>query len=353
MAASDANIMIANDELSPSQLRNLEKELECKVIDRTLLILDIFAQRAQTREAMLQVEIAHWQYMLPRLIGMRASLGRQVGGVGTKNKGVGETKLELDRRKIEKRISQLNDELEQLTHQRQNQRKLRRKKGLPVVSLVGYTNAGKSTLMNALVEFSGAPEEKKVLEKDMPFATLETAVRRIQLPDNKAFLLTDTVGFIHKLPHHLIKAFRSTLEEIKEADLLIHVVDYSTPEHVHHIEITEKTLKEIGVENIPTLYAYNKADLSDTAIPKVQPSALYMSAKEAVGISDLLTLMSRHIFQDYVTCRMIVPYNRADLVSYFQENAHILDTSYQETGTHLFLECSKQDQNRYRLFLEE
>src|SRR5690606_5364432 len=265
---ADANLVIFNDELSPSQIRNLEADLECKVIDRTVLILDIFAQRAKTREAQLQVEIAHMKYMLPRLVGMRESLGRQSGGVGTKNRGAGETRLELDRRRIEEKITVLSKELEELVAHRQTQRKQRKKKELPVVSLVGYTNAGKSTIMNALMERYNPAQEKLVFEKDMLFATLETSVRNIPLPDNKAFLLTDTVGFVSKLPHHLVKAFRSTLEEVAEADLLIHVVDFSNPEYERLIKITNETLKDIGITDLPVIYAYNKSDLTDYPVPK-------------------------------------------------------------------------------------
>lgn len=257
---ADANLVIFNDELSPSQIRNLERELDIKVIDRTMLILDIFSERARTREAQLQVEIAGLKYLLPRLVGLRASLSQQSGGVGTKNRGTGEKQLELDRRKIEARVNLLQKQLDKLVLRRQTQRHLRKKRNIPVVALVGYTNAGKSTLMNAMIEQYHPQTDKQVLEKDQLFATLETAVRRIRLPDNKTFLLTDTVGFVSKLPHHLIKAFRSTLEELSEADLLIHVVDVSHPEHPKQMETTLKTLQSIGVENIPTITAYNKAD---------------------------------------------------------------------------------------------
>ena len=263
-----ANLVVFNDELSPSQIRNLEKELECKVIDRTILILDIFDRRAKTKEAQLQVEVAKLQYMLPRLNGLRESLGRQSGGVGTSNRGSGEKQIELDRRRIEERVSVLNKELEELVEHRQTQRKQRKKKGLPVVALVGYTNAGKSTVMNAFVErFHPTFEEKQVFEKDMLFATLETSVRHIPLPDRKEFLLTDTVGFVSKLPHHLVKAFRSTLEEVSEADLLIHVIDLSNANYPQMMEITNQTLKGIGIGEIPTILAYNKADLTDQSIP--------------------------------------------------------------------------------------
>ncbi|SFI07601.1 MULTISPECIES: GTPase HflX [unclassified Bacillus (in: firmicutes)] len=348
---ADANLVIFNDELSPSQIRNLEADLDCKVIDRTILILDIFAQRAKTKEAQLQVEVAHLQYMMPRLIGLRESLGRQSGGVGTKNKGVGEKKLELDRRKIEEQIAVLNKELEALVAQRQTQRKQRKKNEVPVVALVGYTNAGKSTTMNAMLEMFNGSAEKQVFEKDMLFATLETAVRNIQLPDNKSFLLTDTVGFVSKLPHHLVKAFRSTLEEVAEADLLIHVVDYANPNYEHLIEITNQTLKQIGVENIATIYAYNKADVIDIEIPKVQDNRVYLSAKQKVGIDELVQMIRTQIYKDYTKCEMLIPYDQGQLISYFNEHAHVLSTDYENEGTKITLECKMSDLEKYKRYV--
>ncbi|MEK5248131.1 GTPase HflX [Bacillus sp. FSL R9-9530] len=347
---ADANMVIFNDELSPSQIRNLEEDLDCKVIDRTILILDIFAQRAKTKEAQLQVEVAHLQYMMPRLIGLRESLGRQSGGVGTKNKGVGEKKLELDRRKIEEQIAALNKELEALVAQRQTQRKQRKKNEMPVVSLVGYTNAGKSTIMNTMLEIFNGTVEKQVFEKDMLFATLETSVRNIDLPDNKSFLLTDTVGFVSKLPHHLVKAFRSTLEEVAEADLLIHVVDYSNPNYEQLIDITNETLKKIGVENIPTIYAYNKSDLVDVEIPKVQEDRVYLSAKKHVGIKELVEVVRSHIYKEYTKCEMLIPYDQGQVVSYFNNHAHVLSTSYENEGTKMVLECKTSDYEKYKRF---
>ncbi|MFP3378872.1 GTPase HflX [Bacillus sp. SIMBA_069] len=346
----DANMVIFNDELSPSQIRNLEADLDCKVIDRTILILDIFAQRAKTKEAQLQVEVAHLQYMMPRLIGLRESLGRQSGGVGTKNKGVGEKKLELDRRKIEEQISVLNKDLEALVAQRQTQRKQRKKNEVPVVALVGYTNAGKSTTMNAMLEIYNGTEEKQVFEKDMLFATLETSVRNIDLPDNKSFLLTDTVGFVSKLPHHLVKAFRSTLEEVAEADLLIHVVDYANPNYEQLIDITNETLKKIGVENIPTIYAYNKSDMVDVEIPKVQEDRVYLSAKKHVGMEELVEMIRSHIYKEYTKCEMLIPYAQGQVVSYFNNNAHVLSTSYENEGTKLEVECKTSDYEKYKRF---
>ncbi|AJG60245.1 GTPase HflX [Bacillus cereus] len=346
----NANMVIFNDELSPSQIRNLEADLDCKVIDRTILILDIFAQRAKTKEAQLQVEVAHLQYMMPRLIGLRESLGRQSGGVGTKNKGVGEKKLELDRRKIEEQISVLNKDLEALVAQRQTQRKQRKKNEVPVVALVGYTNAGKSTTMNAMLEIYNGTEEKQVFEKDMLFATLETSVRNIDLPDNKSFLLTDTVGFVSKLPHHLVKAFRSTLEEVAEADLLIHVVDYANPNYEQLIDITNETLKKIGVENIPTIYAYNKSDMVDVEIPKVQEDRVYLSAKKHVGIEELAEMIRSHIYKEYTKCEMLIPYDQGQVVSYFNNHAHVLSTSYENEGTKLEVECKTSDYEKYKRF---
>ncbi|PEK54013.1 GTPase HflX [Bacillus toyonensis] len=346
----EANMVIFNDELSPSQIRNLEEDLDCKVIDRTILILDIFAQRAKTKEAQLQVEVAHLQYMMPRLIGLRESLGRQSGGVGTKNKGVGEKKLELDRRKIEEQISVLNKDLEALVAQRQTQRKQRKKNEVPVVALVGYTNAGKSTTMNAMLEIYNGTEEKQVFEKDMLFATLETSVRNIDLPDNKSFLLTDTVGFVSKLPHHLVKAFRSTLEEVAEADLLIHVVDYANPNYEQLIDITNETLKKIGVENIPTIYAYNKSDMIDVGIPKVQEDRVYLSAKKHVGIEELVEMIRSYIYKEYTKCEMLIPYDQGQVVSYFNNHAHVLSTSYENEGTKIELECKTSDYEKYKRF---
>ncbi|MED2800049.1 GTPase HflX [Bacillus thuringiensis] len=346
----DANMVIFNDELSPSQIRNLEEDLDCKVIDRTILILDIFAQRAKTKEAQLQVEVAHLQYMMPRLIGLRESLGRQSGGVGTKNKGVGEKKLELDRRKIEEQISVLNKDLEALVAQRQTQRKQRKKNEIPVVALVGYTNAGKSTTMNAMLEIYNGTEEKQVFEKDMLFATLETSVRNIDLPDNKSFLLTDTVGFVSKLPYHLVKAFRSTLEEVAEADLLIHVVDYANSNYEQLIDITNETLKKIGVENIPTIYAYNKSDMVDVEIPKVQEDRVYLSAKKHVGIEELVEMIRSHIYKEYTKCEMLIPYDQGQVVSYFNNHAHVLSTSYENEGTKLEIECKTSDYEKYKHF---
>jgi len=348
--AHQVETIIFNDELSPSQIRNLEAELDRKVIDRTILILDIFSERAQTREAQLQVEVARLQYMLPRLVGLRASLSRQggAGGAGLRNRGAGETKLELDRRRIEERISMLQHELERLVATRQTQRLKRKKNEVPVVCLVGYTNTGKSSLMNALLRYTDPDTTKEVFVKNMLFATLETSVRNIELPDNKSFLLTDTVGFVSQLPHHLIKAFRSTLEEVTEADLLVHVVDYSNEDYDKLIEVTNQTLEDIGTTGIDMIYAYNKCDLTDTPYPAVNGNSIYMSVRDGAGLEELIQSIRAQLFSHYVKCSVLIPYDQGGIVSYFNEHGQIFSTEYEENGTRLEMECSQIDFDRYK-----
>ncbi|MDN6515899.1 MAG: GTPase HflX, partial [Lacticaseibacillus paracasei] len=251
----NATTIIINDELSPSQLRNLEKQTKLHVIDRTQLILDIFADRARSKAAKTQVEIAQLQYALPRLHPSANRLDQQVGGgAGFATRGSGETQLELDRRVLNKRISHLRRELKDASVGDQVRRARREGNDIPVVALVGYTNAGKSTTMNGLLNlFADRPEDKQVFEKDMLFATLDTSVRQLTLPDNRKFLLSDTVGFVSKLPHNLIDSFKATLAEAANADLLIQVVDYSDENYPEMMAITEKTLKEVGIENIPMI----------------------------------------------------------------------------------------------------
>lgn len=348
----DADIIVFDNSLTPTQLRNLQQILKKPILDRTSLILDIFSERARTREAKLQVETAKLQYLLPRLVGMHEALSRQGGGSGLANKGAGEKKLELDRRKIEHRLAELRRELEEVAEERETQRKKRLASSLPLVALVGYTNAGKSTLLNRMIDKYAGDESKKVLEKDMLFATLETTVRKIELPDRRKFLLSDTVGFIHKLPPSLIKAFRSTLEEIKNADLLLHVIDYADKNYKKQIAVTEKTLEELGCASIPVIYVYNKSDLCMDYYPKVQGgSRIYMAAGSGEGMNELLALISQKLFRDYKEAEFLIPYDKGQIMSYLMENALLKDMEYTEKGIYLKAACSKEDHARYEEYL--
>jgi GTP-binding protein HflX len=351
LAENNGNVLIFNNELSPSQLHNLETELGCRILDRTTLILEIFSERAKTREAKLQVEVARLQYLLPRLVGTGENLGRQSGGVGTKNRGSGEKKLELDKRKIETKISELNHELEALSKERETQRKKRKKTDISSIALVGYTNSGKSTLMNAMVETYKKPESKKVLEKDMLFATLETSVRSIYLPNHKMFFLSDTVGFVSDLPHELVKAFRTTLEEVIEADLLLHVVDYSNPNYKKQIQVTTDTLNQIGASHIPVIYVYNKSELTDVSIPTAQEDRIYLSAKNRTGISELVELIEKQIYKLYIECNILIPYSEGSIVSYLNEHAIVQEVEHKEEGTFLTLQCKESDFHKFKQYI--
>ncbi len=347
----EAELVIFNNELSPSQLKNLVKVLKCSVKDRTALILEIFARRARTREAKLQIEMARMQYMLPRLVGLYESLAQQTGGVGSKTRGSGEKELELDRRKLERKIYELNKELETISYERQIQRKKRSKSRLPTVALVGYTNSGKSTLMNALLEVSQKPESKKVLEKDILFATLDTSVRKITVPGYKDFLLSDTVGFISNLPHFLVKAFRSTLEEVKMADLLLHIIDVSASDYEEQMRVTENTLQEIGAGNIPVINVFNKIDLTSDYKAKMINNRVFISAGKKIGLNLLLERINQELLKNYIECHMFIPYNQGNLLSYLNDSAHIKSVRYENEGTLLNLECLESDYRRFHKFV--
>lgn len=351
-AQVEAEEVVFDNALSPTQIRNLVNELELPVSDRNNLILDIFALRARTGEAKLQVEAARLQYMLPRLVGMRENLSRQGGTGGSlSNKGAGETKLELDRRKIEHRLSELEKELDSMTKNRETMRKRRMQSGISQVALVGYTNAGKSTILNRLVERYGERREKTVTEKDMLFATLDTAVRSISSGDNRPFLLADTVGFIHKLPHGLVKAFRSTLEEVKYADLLVQVVDFSDEHYKQQMEVTEKTLKELGAGDIPRIVVYNKADKCGMEeIPQKREGRIYMAAGQGCGLDELTEMIQDALYADRVETDFLLPFNRGDLVSFLMEKATVLKQEYTEEGVYLKVSCQRQDAERYSLY---
>lgn len=374
MAADyDVNVIIFDNSLSPMQMRNLQERLEKPILDRSALILDIFARRARSREAKLQVEVARLQYMLPRLVGLHAALSRQGGASGSmSSRGAGETKLELDRRVLEKRLSELRQELKEVGNERETQRKRRVKSGLPRVALVGYTNAGKSTLLNAMLDLYGADEgegqEKHVMEKDMLFATLDTTVRKIAPPEHHAFLLSDTVGFIHKLPHNLVEAFQSTLEEAKEADLLIQVVDYSDEHYKEQIAVTDQTLKKLGADGIPMLYIYNKSDLVPPEavpglsgaepeklweyLPVVKDESVYLSAKKRLGMEELIGLIEEKLSGGYRECTLLIPYTDGRAVSYLNENAVVYETEYTEGGVRMRVNCKKEDYGYYIKYVE-
>ena len=300
--ATDADVVIFNDELTPSQISTLQDMLDILVFDRTYVILEIFKRRAKTKEAKLQVDIASLRYMLPRLSGLRSGFSRQRGAGGMAHgKGKGETQLEIDRRNISSRISLLKKELNDLTLNRQTQRKRRKDNNLKTVCLVGYTNSGKSTTLNTLLEYS-KNIKKEVFEKDMLFATLETSTRNIKLENNKEFLVTDTVGFVSKLPHELVEAFKSTLEEINEADLILHVIDCSNENYEQQIKVTNEVLESIGVKNIPIVYVFNKIDKLENYfyIPPQYEPCIRISSKQNINIDNLLIEIQNQLFKNEI-----------------------------------------------------
>lgn len=288
----EPDLVVFDNELSPVQLRNIEQSLKIRVIDRTMLILDIFGQRARSKEGMLQVELARLQYQLPRLTGLGKELSRIGGGIGAR--GAGEQKLELDRRHIRKRIQDIKNQMEKAQKTRELHRKQRQRVGLKVVSLVGYTNAGKSSVFNALCEIAHPSGVKQVAAEDMLFQTLDTTTRKINISQDNHILLSDTVGFIKNLPHHLVAAFKSTLEEAVEADLLIHVVDVSDPEYMEKMLVVQEVLQDLGAEADSILTVFNKCDLLDY-VPSDNKD-LYLSARTKTGLDDLLNKIDSHLF---------------------------------------------------------
>ena len=326
---------IFNDDLSPTQIRNIEVGTDAKVLDRSALILDIFASRAKTAAAKTQVELAQLQYLLPRLTRYWTHLSRQIGGIGTK--GPGETQIETDRRIIGQRISILKNKLEKLDRQRTTQRKGR--EGMAGISLVGYTNAGKSTLMNALTKTN-------VLAEDRLFATLDSTVRRHQL-QNHNVLLSDTVGFIRKLPHNLIESFKSTLDEVREADILLHVVDGSSKMAHEYIEVVESTLKELNATNIKTLLVLNKVDEMD--IEQVAqfkdefPKAAFISAERGIGLSELEAKIEELIEEEYFRTTLQIPITKYKAVAFVHEHAHVERETYLENDVSMTFTISQKD----------
>lgn len=418
--AEEADLVIFNNSLSPAQIANLTKLLDVEVLDRTALILQIFAQHASTKEARIQVEYARLQYTLPRLVGLRRNLSRQGGGSGSlSNRGSGEMQIELDRRHIERRMSVLRRELAKISTIRETQRRKRTRERLPLVSMVGYTNAGKSTLMNALIdscerdlrsdrdrkpdpdmrpdalwskralESNGSVSEedlarensRHVYVKDMVFATLDTAVRRIAPEGMQPFLLSDTVGFINDLPTFLVEAFQSTLEEVVKADLILEVVDASDPEHGMQMEVTQRTLQELGAGGIPRIRVMNKADLTDRDIQestvfaegknterekaekkadgrntegkKAGESRIYLSAKHGDGIDALIHLIEEKLNGETIEETLLIPYTELAISEPLRRIVVILSEEYTQEGLKLKVRMDLETLRRYREYLTD
>lgn len=317
-----AELLIFDCELTASQIRNIEEVTDIRVIDRTMLILDIFAGRAVSREGKLQVELAQLRYRLPRLMGIGASLSRLGGGIGTR--GPGETQLETDRRHIRRRIDKLSDELKELEERRGYTRQRRKKDSVQVGAIVGYTNAGKSTLLNLL---TGAG----VLAEDKLFATLDPTSRAIELPDGRNLLLVDTVGLIRRLPHHLVEAFKSTLEEAACADIIIHVCDASDPEAAEKADVTLKTLADLGAAEIPVVTVLNKCDKIEENIPE-NDTTVKISALKNQGIDKLLEAIARNLPETAKRMKLLLPYDKGGLAAVIRENGKIFSEEYTENG---------------------
>lgn len=327
----EANLVIFDEELTGVQIRNLERELGTRVIDRTQLILDIFAKRASSKEGKLQVELAQLKYLMPRLIGFGTEMSRTGGGIGTR--GPGEKKLEIDRRRIRERVRELEKEVEEIKKHRDLIR-INRSQNIFQVCLVGYTNAGKSTLLNVL-------SDSQVYAEDKLFATLDPTVRKVTLKSGQDIVISDTVGFINKLPHDLVVAFKSTLEEVTYADLLIHVVDGSNPNYGDQIEVVNKVLSDLGADNKPTILAVNKIDrnmpVSSTYSPELRtsPDLVFISAKNKINLDMLLERIEYYVNLNKKVYELIIPYSEGSLLAYLHENGKVLEEEYRETGVYI------------------
>jgi GTP-binding protein HflX len=333
--ATGADTVIADTELAPSQRRALEDVVKIKVIDRTAVILDIFAQHAKSREGKAQVELAQLEYLLPRLRGWGESMSRQAGGqaaggVGMGSRGPGETKIELDRRRINTRMAKLRRQIADMKPAREAKRSTRKKNTVPAVAIAGYTNAGKSSLLNRITEAG-------VLVENALFATLDPTVRKTQTPDGREYTMADTVGFVRNLPHQLVEAFRSTLEEIEGSDLVVHVVDASHPDPASQIATVRDVIGEVGARNIPELIVFNKIDLADEtqrlALRGMEPESIGVSARTGEGMTQLKERIASMLPEPNVRVRALVPYSRGDLVSRLHLNSRILSLEYVEEGT--------------------
>jgi GTP-binding protein HflX len=342
--ATGADTVICDGELSPSQLRKLESQVKVKVVDRTALILDIFAQHAKSKEGKAQVELAQLQYLLPRLRGWGDSLSRQGGGSGGSGGGVGtrgpgETKLETDRRRINIRISRLKREIKAMRTVRQTKRSRRQSSGVPAVAIAGYTNAGKSSVLNRLTQAG-------VLVEDALFATLDPTTRRTAAEDGRVYTLSDTVGFVRHLPHHIVEAFRSTLEEVSHADLVVHVVDGAHPDPEGQVSAVREVLGDVSADRIPELLVVNKVDAADEEtllrLKRAWPDAVFVSARSGVGFEELQAAIAQRLPRPAVDLRVLLPYDRADLVAQIHRTGQVLQTRHLDSGTELQVRVGEQ-----------
>ncbi len=342
---TDANMVVFDNDLSPSQIRALEELTGATVLDRSALILDIFAQRAKTAEGRLQVELAQYQYLLPKLSGMGKSMSRLGGGIGTR--GPGETKLETDRRHIRQRIDKLKEELAQVRKTRAVQRERRIKNAVPVVALVGYTNAGKSTLLNQLTD-AGIPANDRL------FDTLDTTTRKLRVSDHLEVLLSDTVGFIAKLPHHLVEAFKATLEELQYADILLHVIDASDPQCQAHIAVVNRLIAQLARPETPVLRCYNKVDLlEDMRNFPVGEQNIPMCARNGVGMDELLFRIEQTLTGALHHVTLLLPYSEGGAIAALHEQAQVHRVEYLSEGIEVELTCNDELYGRYRRFAKE
>ena len=342
----EADMVIFNDELSGVQIRNLEEATGVRVIDRTILILDIFADRADSREGKLQVELAQLQYRMPRLTGFGKSLSRLGGGIGTR--GPGEKKLETDRRHIVGRIDDIRSELKRLNRTREVQRSGREKSQIPVVALMGYTNSGKSAIMNRLLYMS-EKDDKTVSSQDMLFATLDTQHRKIELEPGCEFILIDTVGFVSRLPHSLVEAFKSTLDEVKYADLLVHIVDGAYENRDFQIEVTDQVIRQIGAGHKEKIMVYNKMDIApEKPVDTSGNDVVYVSARTGSNMHELIRLIKDKIFGGRIETYLLVPYEKGSVTSYLCENAEIISMDYKEKGTLIHGRFSEEDYGKFK-----
>jgi GTP-binding protein HflX len=345
--AEDIDVVVFDNDLSPAQQRNLQQAFQCDVVDRVALILDIFAQHAHTKEGMLQVELAQLRYRLPRLRGRGVELSRLGAGIGTR--GPGETKLETDRRRILERIRKIESELKNASRSRITRSKQRRNSGEPVIAIVGYTNAGKSTLFNQLTDAG-------VLVEDQLFATLDSTVRQLTLPHGHEALVSDTVGFVRDLPHELVEAFMSTLEEISDADLLIHLVDASDPDPDHQLNSVRIVLSEIGADNVDELKVFNKIDATDDLTVRrlraLHPEAIFVAAATGEGIDELLDAVISGLDARTVELTLDVPYERGDILADIHASGDVRDLEHHSSGSRVTVLLPHEEANRFRAFVD-